>query len=137
METYKERYNDRRRKDLFTKIKQVEELIENLFPNLSRNKRMILLSRAAHHHYYKNREIGTEVRMLYDILIKYNYNPYRVYKWFRTSILPEDVKQEVINGSLSRENAMKIHLNRQRSKQASMSWHLMEESRRIIREVLV
>ncbi len=137
MVEYKEKYLDIRRKTTLRKVETVKEIIQSLFPEIKSKKIMLMLSRCAHYHYDKKRELDTEERMLYDILLKYNYNPFRVYKWFRISLLPEDVKEEVEKGTLSQEKAMKIYVNRYRTKEASMSWKFMEEARRIIKEVII
>jgi|SRR3989344_2214364 len=136
MKTYKERYTNERRKNIIESVLKIEQMINDLFPQVGKRKTILMLSRCAHYHYYKGRELGTEERMLYDLLIKYNFNPFRVYKWFRLSVLPEDVKHDIERGKLSQKNAIRIHTNRHRQLEVSHAWKFMEEARRLVREVI-
>lgn len=137
MKNYSERYTNQRRINAISKLEEVKQIINNLFPDIKKNKISLLLSRCAHYHYYKNQKINDEEQMLYDVLIKYGYNPYRVYKWYRLSLLPEDIKLYIENGKLTQEKAIQVYNQRMATKDTTMAWRLMEEARKVIGEVIV
>ena len=137
MANYKERYTNERRKTTLQKAEHIKQIIQKLFPDVKNKKISVMLSRCGHYHYDKNAKIGTEELMLYDVLVKYGYNPFRVYKWFRVSLLPEDIKDDVEKGKLSQEKALKVFSNRYRQKEISNAWRFMEEARRIVKEAMI
>jgi hypothetical protein len=95
MATYKERYLNERRKSTLKRVEEINQLVKNLFPKITKKGTRMILSKCAHYHYDKKRKISTEELMLYDVLIKHNLNPSRVYKWYLVSLLPEDIKDDV------------------------------------------
>lgn len=136
LEAYKIMYKEKRRRSAFRRVEVVKEIIRELFPEIKEKQISVLLSRVSHHHYEKTLPIGTKELLLYDTLIKHGYNPYRVYKWFRLSILPENIQDEIEQGRLTPENALKINGNRNRQKAISAEWQFMEEAKKILREVI-
>ena len=104
MAEYKERYTNERRKNTLKNVENIKNIIQELFPNVKNRKISVMLSRCAHYHYDKKSKIGTEDLMLYDVLVKYGYNPFRVYKWFRVSLLPEKKSKLQLTATCSNES---------------------------------
>ncbi len=136
MEAYKTMYQEKRRRSTFRRVEAIKGIIRDLFPEIKEKQISVQLSRVSHYHYEKTLEIGTKELLLYDTLIKHGYNPYRVYKWFRLSILPENIQGDIEGGRLTQVNALKINSNRERQKEISAEWRFMEEAKRILKEVI-
>lgn len=78
---------------------------------------------------------GVEQKV-YDYLKDLGLNPQRVYKWFLSSRLPEDLKTSLLSGKISQRKAISLARNKEFSKELDITWRLMDLIRKTVHEVV-
>jgi len=84
--------------NVFHKIKVLRKRVGDVYPNLTVQELCAIVQFLANNwHKNKRKKIKlTEQQLtIYELLLKYNYNPTTVYKWLLLATAPEPIKQKV------------------------------------------
>ncbi len=118
------------------KVSAIRHELERLFPESAVEDIMLMLGRCAHYYFGNRKHLSERETVLYDFLRERGLNPNRVYRWFRLSIVPEDVRLRIQNGTLTERQALRLATNRRRQRDLSLRWRFMETARQAVREAL-
>lgn len=93
--------------NVFHKIRDVRKLLQPKLSEVEEGELIGLIRDAAKFHYNKRRKLSCDALKLYELLMKYSYNPYTVYRWFLLTKAPQETKDKLRLGEVSQRTAFK------------------------------
>jgi len=97
--------------NVFTKIKEVKDLVKEVYPKLSMEELTQEIQFLSNYWHGNKRKRGTKLTqqqlVIYELLIKNNYNPATAYRWFLLATAPKELQEKVNYGELSIRDALK------------------------------
>lgn len=147
--TYRIRENGKKR-NLFQKVEEIKRQLKQTLPELSPNRYIPILARCRNYYegnlYYGRKTTDPEEkrkrkklqltdieRIVYDFLLRNNYNPSTTYRWFLACRVPDDIKEKLEKNQISYRVAMATSYNRKRVRESNMGILMLEEMRTIVR----
>ena len=136
-EAYKQKYLDIRRKNTLKKALRLQNIFRELFLHKTEKEILHILCQCGHYHYQqKSKPLSEDAGIIYEYLLTHNYNPYTVYKWFLLFLTDKAIQEDIENNNLSQSKARRVIVTRRKHEELSRSWKFMEESRKIVWELL-
>lgn len=133
---YREKYSETRRKKIFLKALKIQNDLMEIFPSKSKDEIRYMVSNCRAYLQPKGRKLKPESVIAIEYFERRGINPSTAYRWFRYLQLPEDLKFKAETGELTKEKAIEVMANNRRKEEVSINWRFLEESRRLIKEVL-
>ena len=132
--------------NIFTMVNKIKNELKAILPEIESDKLINMLSHCRNQYYGKLyygrranpknlnriRELTPNERLVYDYLLKNQFNPCTTYRWFIATRIPSDVKDKLIKGQISVRKAMEISSNRRRVKESNLGLLMIEELRTIM-----
>jgi hypothetical protein len=144
------RIRDKGRKiSIFDKVNRIEEQLKQILPEIKRSMLIKALAKCRTYYegnlYYgrrtsnkeerkqrKKRELTEIEKIIYQWLLKNNYNPSTTYRWFLATRVPDDIKEKLEKNLIPIRQAMIISTNRRKVKYSNIGLMMMEEMKTTI-----
>jgi len=134
--SYAEQYQETLCKKYLRQVIVLKSYLKSLYPDKTEEDIFRMVSRIGHYHYKKRPKLTEQETQLYQHLLKMGVNPRTLEKWFRASLVPEDVKNQLEQGLLTQKQALTITRNRQRRQHVNAGMQIIEEIRAAVKEVI-
>lgn len=95
-----------------------------------------VIRRCSDYQYGRIKKISDVEQKVYVYLKSLGLNPQRIYKWFLSSRLPEDLKASLLSGKISQRKAINLARNKEFGRELDVTWRLMDLIRKTVREVI-
>ena len=138
-------YDNGHRKNIFDKVNEIKQQLKAIFPEVESDRFLAMFSHCRCFYegklFYGRRgnpqrqirELTQAERLLYDFLLRNNYNPSTAYRWLLATRIPEDVKQKLADHKIGYKTAMRISYNRKKARDSNIGLLMMEEIKTIMR----
>ena len=97
--------------NVFMKIKQIKDLVNEIYPKLSIEELTQEIQFLSNYWHGSKRKGGIKLTpqqlVIYELLVKNNYNPATAYRWLLLATAPKDLQEKVKYGELSIRDALK------------------------------
>lgn len=99
--------NTNMQKNFAEKLNSVRKKAYIRFPQLQGQNLCKLMGKLAHYHYHKKKYmmLGLE-KEFYNWLIENSYNPFTVYRWLLLERVPEDIRFQLKQATISQKKAV-------------------------------
>lgn len=142
---YRIRRPSKKKIPIFQTVNKIKKDLKTNLPELTDQSTLRILSSCRRYYEGKlttgrrgspqemKRELTTIEKIVYEYLIRNNYNPSTCYRWFLACRMPEDIKEQVERGNLNIKTAYKMACNRARDTESKESLYLLENIRSSVR----
>ena len=133
---YAERYGAKRQEQKWRRLLLIQEDMARVYPDKSMAQIRMTVRKVARFGYGEVKNLTIEEHELRDVILKHNIKPATLNNWMLYTVVPKDFKVRLEAGLISTENAKKQLKSRERRKKAALEICLLEDARRLVREVL-
>ena len=136
-EEYKHKYRKIRRIQTLKKLLVLQNTFREMFPHQNeRSLRMMLSQCSKEHLNIKKKHLSDDTRAMYEYLLRNNYNPSTVYKWFLLFISEETIPEEIEKLSITTEKVQRTKKRRKTQEILANNWKFLEEAKLAAQEMM-
>lgn len=121
--------------NVFERIESIKEILEPVVPNKDGFKIRGLALRCVKYRLGKISKLNKEEAKTYDLLLKNNLHPKRVYEWLLLEDVPKHIREKLEKNKISMDDARCQYVQWKRLAGSRMSDQLMEDIRNMARRL--
>lgn len=133
---YARRYTELRRYDKWRLVLDIKTQLSQAFPDKTLEQIRKMVRRVGRCEYGEIKEISQDEHIIKDLLIRHKVKAATVYQWLLQTLVPDDVREKMENGTISAIQASRAISNRERQRRAALELTLLEQARLVVKEVL-
>ena len=133
--SYAERYTEKRIHEKWRKLIEIKTELGRVLPDKSPEELRSMVHKVSRWGYGEVKNLSQEEFALRDTILRFNIKPCTLYEWMIHTIVPEDFKRNLEQGLISVSTAKRMLANRERQRKVALEVRLLEDARRLVREV--
>jgi len=133
---YSRRYTETRRYDKWRLVLDIKAQLSIAFPDKTPEQIRKMIRRIGRCEYGEIQKLKPEEYPIKELLLKYKIKSATLYQWLLQTLVPDDVREKIENGTISGIQARRAIHNREIQRRAALELTLLEQARLTVKEVL-